>query len=86
MKKISFYLKEKVEILTALVRKYNPSYEITCFRAGDLALRPEKLTLKALQMLGIKADSSVVKGLYRIGEEINVDYRNAPYNREAFGA
>ncbi len=74
------YLKEKVDILTALVRKYDPSYEITCFRAGGLALRPEKLTLKVLQMLGIKADSSVVKGLYRIGEGINIDYRNAPFN------
>ncbi len=75
------YLKDRINILTTLVRKYDPSCEITCFRAGGLALRPEMLTLKVLQTLGIKADSSVVKGLYRIGEEINIDYRDAPYNK-----
>ena len=71
------YLEERINILRSIVRKYNHSYEITCFRAGGHALRTEKLTLHTLHALGIKADSSVVKGLYKKG----ADYRDAPYNR-----
>ena len=75
------YFTERVNILKALVKKHDPSYEIECFRAGGLALRHEKLTLKAISSLGIKADSSVVKGLYRKGKRINLDYRDAPNDR-----
>jgi hypothetical protein len=78
---IASYLKKRADILTAIIKKYDTSYKISCFRAGGLMLRPEKFTLKILQSLGIKAESSVVKGLHRIGEEVNLDYRNVPYNK-----
>lgn len=74
------YLNDRVTKLKTLVKKYDSLSEITCFRAGGLALCPEKLTLSAIRSLGIKADSSVVAGLYRVGKAINVDYRNAPYS------
>lgn len=75
------YLRDRTATLKSLVRKYSPSYEVKSFRAGGLALRPESLTLNVMRSLGIKADSSVVAGLYRVGEGINVDYRDAPNNK-----
>lgn len=80
-KQMRSYLSNRVNILRTLVRKCAPSYEVICFRAGGLALRPEKVTLNVLQSLGVKADSSVVAGLYRIGKGTNIDYRDAPYNK-----
>lgn len=79
-KEMNGYFRERVAELKKLVRRYAPSQQILCFRAGALSLRPEKLTLKVLQSLGIQSDSSVVKGLYRQGKATNVDYRRAPHN------
>jgi hypothetical protein len=75
------YLNNRVNILKNLVRNYDPFYEVLCFRAGAHELRPEHLTLNALQSIGIKADSSVVPGLYRMGKSTNIDYRDAPLNK-----
>jgi len=78
---ITAYLKDRLTILRTLVKKYNREAEISCFRAGGFALRPEKLTINALYSLGIKADSSVIQGLYRICKSVNIDYRDAPNNK-----
>lgn len=75
------YIGDRLNRLVTLLNKYNPSARINCFRAGGLALRPEKLTLSALRSLDIKADSSVVKGLHRQGNGVNLDFRKAPYNK-----
>ncbi|MCK4785080.1 MAG: hypothetical protein KAV87_15120, partial [Desulfobacteraceae bacterium] len=72
------YLENRAAALTKLVREYDASYQITSFRAGGHALRPEKMTLNILRSIGIKAESSVVTGLYRKGSQMNVDYRGAP--------
>lgn len=75
---LSVYLESRAAALTKLVRKYDPAYQIFSFRAGGHALRPEKMTLKILRKIGIKAESSVVNGLYRKGSGMDVDYRDAP--------
>ncbi len=75
------YIGDRLNRLVTLMNKYNSSYKVNCFRAGGLALRPEKLTLATLEAFNIKADSSVVKGLYRKGNGIDIDFRNAPYNK-----
>lgn len=80
-RELTAYLRNRSATLTELVQKYNPSYQITSFRAGGHALRPEQLTLKALHDLGIKAESSVVAGLYRKGEGYDLDFRDAPANK-----
>lgn len=74
------YLRDRMAKLESLIQIKESQHKINCFRAGGLALRPEKLTLKVIRSLGIKADSSVVAGLYRVGKAINVDYRYAPHN------
>ena len=75
------YLNKRVDMLRALVKKYNSESDIVCFRAGGFALRPEKLILDTLYSLGIKADSSVIKGFYRTGKGANLDFREAPNNK-----
>jgi hypothetical protein len=76
---LASYLNDRLVLLRDLVTKYDPSHKVICFRAGAHAIRPEKLTLKVMESLGLKADSSVVKGLYRVGKKVNLDYREAPY-------
>lgn len=75
------YIDNRLQRLLLLVNQYNSSYKVNCFRAGGLALRPEKLTLATLNRLGIKADSSVVKDLHRNGKGVCLDFRNAPHNK-----
>jgi len=78
---ITSYLRDRLTILRTLIKKCNSKSEITCFRAGGFALRPEKLTLDTLYSLGIMADSSVIKGFYSIGKGANLDYCAAPNNK-----
>lgn len=78
------YIVERTRNLDRLVKKYDASKKISCFRAGGLALRPEKLILNALSVAGIKADSSVIKGLYRKSKAVNIDYRNSPIKPAAW--
>lgn len=75
------YLSDRKYEIEKLIDKNVPKYNIKCFRAGGHALRPEKLVFKALSALGVKADSSAVKDLYRIGRYGIIDYRDVPFNK-----
>lgn len=48
-------------------------YECTCFRAGSFCAQPSRDIIHAMKTVGLKADSSVVRG-YRADSPIAVDY------------
>lgn len=76
---LTSFLKSRLSTLKDLVGKYDPTSEVNCFRAGGFALRPEALVLDVLHTLGIRADSSVISGLYRASKTARLDYRAAPF-------
>lgn len=57
----------------------NSNYQCNAFRAGGYNVEPEsKRILNKLYELGIRYDSSVVKGLYQNFSFSNIDYRKTP--------
>jgi hypothetical protein len=59
--------------LEAMIRPVRPGYECACFRAGGFYAQPSQDIIHAMKTVGLKADSSVVKG-FRIAAPFAVDY------------
>jgi len=58
-------------------------YECTCFRAGSFCAQPSRDIIRAMKTVGLKADSSVVRG-YRAGSPIAVDYSSVQADTAAW--
>lgn len=56
-----------------MIRPVKPDYECVCLRAGGFYAQPSRNIIRAMKKVGLKADSSVVKG-YRTTAPFGVDY------------
>ena len=56
-----------------MIRPVKPDYECVCLRAGGFYAQPSQNIIRAMKKVGLKADSSVVKG-YRTTAPFAVDY------------
>ncbi len=52
---------------------------VGAYRAGAFSAQPGQKLISSLAANGILIDSSVVQGLVRQGEHVQIDYRNAPH-------
>lgn len=59
--------------LEQMIRPVNAEYTCLCFRAGGFYAQPSRDIIAALRRVGLRADSSVVKG-YRMDAPFAVDY------------
>jgi hypothetical protein len=60
-------LGDSKEYLEEILREVDSDYRCRIFRAGSYCIQPSKEPIKALNQIGIKADSSVTKGLKNEG-------------------
>jgi len=59
--------------LENMLKPIKEEYECICFRAGSFCAQPSRDIISAMKRVGLKADSSVVRG-YRAGVPLAVDY------------
>jgi len=59
--------------LENMLQPVKEDYECFCFRAGSFCAQPSRDIIIAMKRVGLKADSSVVRG-YRAGAPLAVDY------------
>jgi hypothetical protein len=74
-------LKEGKEYLENLLQPINRNYKIVAFRAGGWLNQPSKNIYSVMKELGIKAETSIRKGIVRdYGKYGSIDFSYAPYN------
>ncbi len=61
------------QTLEEMIRPVKSDYECICFRAGGFYAQPSRSIIQAMKRVGLRADSSVVKG-YRKTGSFAVDY------------
>jgi hypothetical protein len=59
--------------LEEMIKPVKPDYDCVCFRAGGFYAQPSRDIIRAMKVVGLKADSSVVKG-HRSTLPFPVDY------------
>ena len=67
-------IKNSINYLHSLIRKYHPDYQVIAFKGGSWGLQPSENLLKTLEEEGIKIVMGVREGMYI--PENGVDYRN----------
>ncbi len=71
------------QTLEDLLKPVKADYECVCFRAGGFLAQPSRDIIRAMKRVGLRADSSVVKG-YRTDRPFTVDYSGAATARAAW--
>ncbi|MBN1805939.1 MAG: hypothetical protein JW837_11875 [Sedimentisphaerales bacterium] len=61
------------QTLENMIKPVKSDYECSCFRAGGFYSQPSQNIISAMKEIGLKADSSVVKG-YKTNTPFEVDY------------
>lgn len=69
--------------LEDLLKPVRADYECACFRAGGFYAQPSRQIIRAMKKIGLKADSSVIKG-FRKTEPFAVDYSHVPPGKAAW--
>lgn len=69
--------------LENMLRPVKEDYECICFRAGSFCAQPSPDIIAAMKKVGLKADSSVVRG-YRAGAPLAVDYSHVETDATAW--
>jgi hypothetical protein len=65
-------------LIESLIRKVNPDYKVTTFRAGGYLIEPFNKLKDALLSNGIYIDSSISPGIYNNDGLYSYDYRDYP--------
>jgi hypothetical protein len=69
--------------LEDILKPVKADYECTCFRAGGFYAQPSRQIIRAMKRIGLRADSSVVKG-FRKTEPFVVDYSQVKTGKAAW--
>jgi hypothetical protein len=69
--------------LEDVIRPVKADYECVCFRAGGFYAQPSSCIIRAMKRVGLRADSSVVKG-YRTDAPFAVDYSHVGIGKAAW--
>ena len=69
--------------LEDILKPVRADYECACFRAGGFYAQPSRQIIRAMKRIGLKADSSVVKG-FRKTEPFMVDYSHVETGKAAW--
>ena len=78
---VDAYIRERKAVIDELYAAAGSARRVVVYRAGAFSAQPGSKLLKALERNGITVDSSVVHGLVKRNETLNLDYRNAPAGR-----
>jgi SAM-dependent methyltransferase len=81
---LSAVIRRCKDALESAVRRVDPDYRVTCFRAGAYQAQPFERLHDALVQNGIVCDSSVYQGGY--SEERGYDYREARSSHQPYFA
>ena len=71
------------ETLEDMIKPVKADYECVCFRAGGFYAQPSESIIGALKKVGLRADSSVVKG-YKTSTPFEVDYSHVKTDKAAW--
>lgn len=69
--------------LEDVLKPVRADYECACFRAGGFYAQPSQQIIRAMKRIGLKADSSVIKG-FRKTEPFTVDYSHVRTGKAAW--
>ena len=69
--------------LERMIKPVKADYECVCFRAGGFYAQPSENIVSAMKKVGLKADSSVVKG-YKTSTPFEVDYSHVETDKAAW--
>jgi hypothetical protein len=69
--------------LENMIKPVKADYECSCFRAGGFYNQPSQNIISAMKKIGLRADSSVVKG-YKINTPFEVDYSHVRIDKEVW--
>lgn len=71
------------QTLEEMIRPTKADYECICFRAGGFYAQPSQFIIQAMKRVGLKVDSSVVRGYRRTGS-LAVDYSRVEISEAAW--
>ncbi len=71
------------QTLENMLQPVKTDYECACFRAGGFYAQPSRHIIRAMKRIGLRADSSVVKG-FRKTEPFVVDYSQVETSKAAW--
>jgi len=71
------------ETLENMIKPVKADYECVCFRAGGFYAQPSENIISAMKKVGLRADSSVVKG-YKTSTPFEVDYSHVKTDKAAW--
>lgn len=77
----SEYIRSRKAAVDALWQEAGSARRVTAFRAGAFCAQPGEHLLPALAANGIMIDSSLVKGMTRNDENVDLDFTGAPVGR-----
>ncbi len=67
------------QVLESIARECEKNYKVIAFRAGGWCIQPFNLLLNGFKKSGLKIDSTLAYGFFRLGSEISCfDFRNMP--------
>jgi hypothetical protein len=69
--------------LEDMIKPVKADYQCVCFRAGGFCAQPSRYIIRAMKRVGLRADSSVVKGFWRTGP-CAVDYSRVETGKAAW--
>lgn len=75
------YIRDRKSVIEDLLKKARSTQRVTAYRAGAFSAQPSTKLLKALEANDFVFDSSVVHGLHKKEEHIQLDYRDCPSDR-----
>ncbi len=78
---ISQYIRERKAVIDALYEEAGSERRVTAYRAGAFCAQPGRKLLRALAVNRIMIDSSLVKGMVRRDEQVQLDFTRAPEGR-----
>jgi len=78
---ISRYIRERKAVIDGLYEEAGSVRRVKAYRAGAFCAQPGRKLLKALTENGILIDSSLVKGMVRKDEHVQLDFTGAPEGR-----
>lgn len=71
------------QTLEDMIKPVKGDYECVCFRAGGFYAKPSENIISAMKRVGLRADSSVVKG-YKTSTPFEVDYSHVKTDKAAW--
>lgn len=71
------------ETIEDMIKPVKADYECVCFRAGGFYAQPSENIISAMKKVGLRADSSVVKG-YKTSTPFEVDYSQLKTDKAAW--